>query len=81
MKQGSFRIDHPLFENIIFSDEEDVKNAAERLCLFLIKNTDRLESSVGILRYATEEDDAGDTQTIWWWHEAVNARLTIGESE
>lgn len=77
---GRYKIDHPLFADITFAKEEDVRNTAERLCEFLIKHTDRTEAHVDVLKYDTEEDSGGETQTIWWYHTSYRAELTVRET-
>ncbi len=77
---GKYRINHPLFNNIVFSDRDTVVSTAERLCLFLIKNSDRLSASIDITRYDTETGD-GETQTIWWHYKTVEAELNINDDD
>jgi len=80
--EGKYRVNHPLFESVVFPDEVEAVNAAERLCSFLIKNSDRTEVRVDVLRYATDEGSDG-VQPIWWWCKTVEAELSIrcGEEE
>ncbi len=77
---GRYRINHPLFEEIVFSDGDTAVSAAERLCVFLIKNSDRLSASIEITRYDTETSD-GETQTIWWYYKTVEAELNINDND
>jgi len=84
ISENSYRVEHPLFRSVLFTKEEAVVEAAERLCRFLIRDLDyggdRSEVSVEISRYATEEDE-GDTRTIWWHFKTVTAVLEVGISE
>ena len=82
MREGDFKIDHPLFEDIIFSDKKAAERAAEKLCFFLVRNTDRFESHVDVLKYATDEGSTGNgVETIWWWHKTVTAELNLRGQE
>lgn len=79
--KDSFKVDHQLFDEITFPNAEAAERAAERLCLFLIKNTDRREIHIEVLRYAEEQDNDGEIKTQWWFHKNVSARLTVGDEE
>ena len=58
------------------------ERAAEKLCFFLVRNTDRFESHVDVLKYATDEGSTGNgVETIWWWHKTVTAELNLRGQE
>ena len=79
--KGKYRIDHPLFQDIVFVEEETAVNAAERLCLFLIRSSEqRTEASIDVLKYDTDTSD-GDIKTIWWFHKTIEATLQITEND
>jgi hypothetical protein len=76
-----FRVDHPIFDGLIFKSEEEAVDRAERLCMFLLRHTSQRSVLVVVERFATEDMGGGDIQTIWWHHKTVSASISVDYQE
>ena len=76
--EGNYRVDHELFQGVVFTSEEEAILMAENLCRFLIRNTPRIEASVEVLVFKTD-DGCDGTQKIWWHHTTIEAELTVNQ--
>jgi len=61
-----YKIDHPVFEDLEFDNDEHAIRLAERLVMHTLRNSDRNEFSIIILKWI--DDTEIDSRAPSWFH-------------
>jgi len=69
-----YKIDHKIFNEIEFTSDEVAQRAAERLADYVLRNSDRSEIVIDILRWI-EDKNEDPRAPAWFHHETVEMRI------
>lgn len=69
-----YKIDHNVFDEIEFASDEVAERAASRLADYVLRNSDRSEITIDILKWIddTNEDPRAPA---WFHHHTVDMRI------
>lgn len=69
-----YKIDHYLYEGLQIDSKELAEKLAERLVLFIVRNSDNSQARVEILEYISDDAETGDKEG-WYYYSTAEASL------
>jgi hypothetical protein len=73
-----YRIDHPLYRNVVFKTQEDLDRTAKFLCDFMIRQVGKDCFTIESLHFIK---DTGDEEPQWYFFKSYKSTYEFEEAE